>query len=447
MALEDEVAALRAENAALREQLAAALARIADLEQRGEPPSVVKPNRPTQTTPPVPRKKRASEHNRARHREEPTRIVTHALDRCPDCTYRLRGRSIDYVRQVIDLPPPPPVEVVEHQVVKRWCPCCQRWRSPRLDLHTQVLGQGRIGVRLASLVAYLRTTLRLPVRAIQRYLGTVHHLTLSAGAIVGVLHQVRRSVRPAVDHLQQQARAAPVLHGDETGWRENGQNGWVWSLSTAGAQPIRYFAYDRSRSHLVVKRLLGAQFHGHLVSDFYGAYNTYAGPHQRCWVHLLRDVHALKAEHPHQAEVETWAQAVRHLYDAAHAWLDTMSQPTLSMRQEQYAQFVAQVHALGLQYAQVRKHPCQALSKRLLRHETELFQFLVADGLSAHNNLAERSIRPLVVMRKISGGSRSAAGTQTRMALASLFATWQARGMNPFQACLAVLTQSALPQT
>ncbi len=448
MTLEDEVAALRAENAALREQLAAALARIAELEQqRSDPPPFVTPNRPKRTVPPPPRKKRSPEHNRARHREEPTRIVTHALDRCPDCNYRLRGRSSDYVRQVIDLPPPPPVEVVEHQVVKRWCPCCQRWRSPRLDLRKQVLGQGRIGVRLVSLIAYLRTTLRLPVRGIQRYLGTIHHLTLSVGAIGGVLHQVRRSARPAVDQLQQQARASPILHGDETGWRENGQNGFVWSLSTAGPQAVRYYEYDQSRSHLVVKRLLGAHFQGVLSSDFYGAYNTYAGPHQRCWVHLLRDLHALKETHAANADVVHWLHAVRKLYDEAQGWLRAMAQATPSARQEQYAQLVAQVHALGLQYAQVPKHPCQAVSKRLLRHEAELFQFLLVDGLSAHNNLAERSIRPLVVIRKISGGSRSTAGTQTRMALVSLFETWQARGMNPFQACLALLTQTALPQT
>lgn len=164
-------------------------------------------------------------------------------------------------------------------------------------------------------------------------------------------------------------------------------------------------------------------------------------------MHLLRDLHALQADHPQHAEVQTWAQAVRNLYDAAHGWLHILLQPTFSRRQEQYAAFVAQVHALGLQYAQVSKHPCQAVSKRLLRHEAELFEFLVVDGLSAHNNLAERSIGPLVVMRKISGGSRSADGTQTRMALASLFETWQAQAMNPFQACLAVLTQTALPET
>ena len=110
-------------------------------------------------------------------------------------------------------------------------------------------------------------------------------------------------------------------------------------------------------------------------------------------------------------------------------------------------------HRLGLEYARASKHPCAALSKRLLRHEDELFQFVLVDGLSASNNLAERSIRPLVVIRKISGGSRSEEGTKTRMGLASLFETWQARKLNPFDECLKVLkqadassTETALPQ-
>ena len=92
-------------------------------------------------------------------------------------------------------------------------------------------------------------------------------------------------------------------------------------------------------------------------------------------------------------------------------------------------------------------HPCNALAKRILRHEDELFQFVLVAGLSADNNLAERSIRPVVVVRKISGGTQSAAGSKTRMALASLFEMWQARGLNPFEECLKLLRQTPLPQT
>ena len=82
---------------------------------------------------------------------------------------------------------------------------------------------------------------------------------------------------------------------------------------------------------------------------------------------------------------------------------------------------------------------------RLLQHQGAYLRFLSDFRVPFDNNLAERAIRPLVVIRKISGGSRSAAGTKTRMALASLFQTWQARGQNGFEQCLALLSQAAIP--
>lgn len=204
---------------------------------------------------------------------------------------------------------------------------------------------------------------------------------------------------------------------------------------------MRYYEYDHSRGQAVVKRILGGEFDGHLVSDFYCGYNGYAGKHQRCWVHLLRDLHALKEAQADDPVVVAWAQDVRALYDDAQRWLQQHPRPSQEERELQYVALVARAHALGLEYARAKQHPCRALAKRLLRHEDELFQFVLVAGLSADNNLAERSIRPLVVIRKISGGSRSAEGTKTRMALASLFETWQARGLNPLEECRRLLSQ------
>ena len=138
-----------------------------------------------------------------------------------------------------------------------------------------------------------------------------------------------------------------------------------------------------------------------------------------------------------------WAQALRGCYDDAQAWLAVEGQVALEAREALYVELTSRTHALGRQYAKAYRHPCGALSKRLLRHEDELFQFVLIEGLSADNNLAERSIRPLVVIRKISGGSRSVEGTKTRLGLASLFETWQARKLNPFAECLTLLSQGA----
>ncbi len=449
MTVEEELVGLRAEVERLKRELAEARQVIATLQQRiselehestDEPPRFVKPNRPKREGPKGPRKKRASEHNHARRREPATRVVEHAHDRCPKCNYRLQGQSLDYSRQVIELPEPQPVEIVEHRVIKRYCPHCQAWQAPKLDLSGQVLGQGRFGVRLVSLIATLRTTLRMTLEQICLYLETFHKLTISEGEIVYLLDQMRETTQGEVESLKREVQDSAIVHGDETGWRDDGQNGYIWAFSTPGDQAVRYYEYDRSRSQSVVRRILGNRFQGHLVSDFYAGYNDYECQKQRCWVHLLRLMHKRKERYPDNSELLAWLKAVRELYDQAEEWLKRHGNASQQARESEYVSLTSKLHELGLKYAQEKGHPGRALCKLVLRHEEELFQFVLVAGLASNNNLAERSIRPLVVVRKISGGSRSEAGSKTRMALASLFGTWAARGLNPFLECLSLLS-------
>ncbi len=101
--------------------------------------------------------------------------------------------------------------------------------------------------------------------------------------------------------------------------------------------------------------------------------------------------------------------------------------------------------ALGARYAPASGHPCHALAQRLLRHQGELFTFVRRDDVPADNNGAERGVCPVVVARKISGGSRSDQGSATRMVLTSLAETWRAQGLNPLDEFRRLL-QSPLPQ-
>jgi hypothetical protein len=142
-------------------------------------------------------------------------------------------------------------------------------------------------------------------------------------------------------------------------------------------------------------------------------------------------------------DVVVWAEAVRQVCGDARAWLAEHPTATAEDRRRQYAALYERAGVLGLQYAQVGTHPCWALAKRLLRHQDGLFQFVLLPGVPADNNLAERSLRPLLILRKISGGTRSKAGSKTRLTLASLFGTWQARQLNPLQECLTALRAPA----
>ena len=84
------------------------------------------------------------------------------------------------------------------------------------------MGRQRFGVNLVSLMVTLREEGRLPIRVIQWYLQTVHRLKLSTGAIVEAIHAAARKAQPAVAAILQRIRGSPVVHADETGWREDG---------------------------------------------------------------------------------------------------------------------------------------------------------------------------------------------------------------------------------
>ncbi len=437
-----QVSAMQTENQGLQEQLAAAQKRIEELEkQKTPPPAFVKANVVKPEAEQKQRKKRDARYNHARRREAPTRIVEHPIKQCPVCANALGGISVARRRQVIELAPPPPVEVTEHVVYHGWCRKSGTWREAPLDVSREVVGQGRFGVKIASLIAYLRTVMRLPVRQIQAYLASLHGLRISSGEIVGLAQRVHEQLEPQLVEVKQQIRASPAVQMDETGWREEGSNSYVWCACTP---QLRYYEYHHSRGSEVVKAVLGASFEGVLGSDFYASYNIYAGLHQRCWVHLLRDRHELKEQHPDDADVQQWAKDVKAVSDRAVSY--TGPDPSLppakqeAARRKQQHAYEQELWQLCAPYAHTSS-PLHKLCERVERFLPELFVFVAVPGVPAHNNLAERSVRPLVIARKISGGTRSPHGSQTRMALFSLFGSWAAQGLNPFFHCLAVLTQ------
>src|SRR5438445_8161794 len=183
--------------------------------------------------------------------------------------------------------------------------------------------------------------MRLPLRQLRDVLRDLHGFEVSLGELVELLHRIREYAQPVLSDLKAQIRASPAVQADETGWREDGLNGYIWSVSTP---TIRYYEYHHSRAGEVVKQLIGEDFQGVLGSDFYAGYNIHRGLHQRCWVHFLRDVHELKEQFPQDDELHSWAKDVKALYEEAVAWVSQDGEHALSPRQEQQER-VPQQHA------------------------------------------------------------------------------------------------------
>ena len=234
-----------------------------------KPPSWVKANRPAR-----PKKERGKRsHGFARRRDEPTHRVERATANCPDCGISLQGGRVCGSRQVITLPRVR-ARVTEHVVLERTCQKCRKRWAPEPDWSAITAGWQRMGISVQSEVSVLREECRLPFRVIQRYLKWRLGLGLSVGELTALTRGAAEHGREEYDRLRQEIRASPVVYGDETGWRQDGRNGYLWSFSTP---EVRYFLYRASRGRTVVEEVLGDEFEGVLVSDFDGAYNVYQG--------------------------------------------------------------------------------------------------------------------------------------------------------------------------
>src|SRR5215210_1320094 len=411
-------------------------ARLRDLEAGGEQGGreAMPGHKPDQAAGPDPgreRKRRARGYGR--RRGEPTDVVVHALARCPDCGTALDGGTPKWSRQVLEVEPSA-VQVIEHVFMERTCPACHRGWTPRAeDLRGVVAGQQRLGIGLVSLIATLREAGRLPVRTIRWYLEQLHGLELSVGAIVAASRTLAERGAVEVERIRARIRAGPAVHADETGWREQGRNGYVWTFCTPSAVLFRY----GRRTKEMVDEVLDVTFDGVLSSDFYAAYHHYAGPKQRCWAHLLREIHNLRLGHSTDETLGAWAATVQALYAEAVAF----AHPNARERVRAMRRFEERLLEACGPYLADQTAPQRTLCARIARHLAELFVFVAHPEVPPDNNAAERSLRHLVTSRKISGGTRSAAGTATKMTASTIFGTWRLQGLDPLPACRRLLTQ------
>ena len=176
------------------------------------------------------------------------------------------------------------------------------------------------------------------------------------------------------------------------------------------------------------------------VSDFYAAYHHYDGPKQRCWAHLLRDIHDLRTLYPDDTPLAKWADAVLELYRRAKA----CTHPQAKRRRTAQLALERRLLALCQPFLDDPSATQAKLCRRIERHIKELFVFVAEPAVPSDNNAAERSLRHLVISRKISGGTRSELGTDSKMTLASLFGTWRVQGLNPLTACRQLLRSPQL---
>jgi Transposase IS66 family/zinc-finger binding domain of transposase IS66 len=399
--LERRIADLEAENADLRRRLAQVEHQLQNIRQRGKRT----PNR--RHDPEAPH----TDHRRKEHRQHPgffrpepppgTVFIEHDVrpQQCSHCGARdleSTGQFEDHF--VADLPEPK----LEWHRYRRYiyrCRFCQRACQGRGDLE---LPGSHIGPRARLLTCYSRAHLGISLGKTRDLLHDFFGLTISRAGLLGHLRWGGQLFAPVVDELLELLRQSPVVQGDETGWRIDGQPAWAWCFRDPR---LALFLIDRHRSRDVLIRVLGESFAGTLVSDFYAVYNGLDCTKQRCLVHLLRELAKLREELPWQS-VRAFIQPLIELFqDAIQLGKDREKLGRTAFDQA-YRRLIDRFDDLMLRTHS--RHPdCLRIWKRLYKHCDELFTFLDDPAVPADNNGTERDIRSLAAARSDGGTHRA----------------------------------------
>jgi len=169
--------------------------------------------------------------------------------------------------QVTELPPLQP-RTIEYQCHSVVCPDCGQ--STRATVPVEA--RGHFGPQLTTLIAYLTVVCRMPRRVVEALLAQVLGIPISLGSIQKCWEEASQAVAAPYQELEKQLKDEPVLNVDETGWRTNGDQRFLWAFVAA-----RYVLYTvaASRGSGVLVGLLGAVFRGILCSDRFSAYLKY----------------------------------------------------------------------------------------------------------------------------------------------------------------------------
>ncbi len=347
-------------------------------------------------------------------------------DRCPQCGGPLEHRGTER-RSVIDIPPLHPERTL-YVLPKQYCPRCRRAFQPRPP---GVLPKSLFGNQLVATAATMHYLHGVPMGRICEQVG------VDLGALIKIFHRVANLFSSIPVRLIDQYRQAPVKHADETQWPNDGHHGYVWLFATV---KISIFLLRKTRSSTVAREVFGDKpLPGTLVVDRYKVYNKAPCALQYCYSHLLREVQDLEKEFSGVEEVKTFVGVLASLLATA---MHLRSLPIPD------AHFYQQATEVKTQIMEVVHASAQHLAIRRIQaifhdNQDRMYRWAEDRQIPADNNLAERDLRPTVIARKVSFGSQSEAGANTRSILMTVLHTFKKQNSDPSTALKAALDQLA----
>ena len=423
---------------AVRLALLAANARLARLQAAPAPspatPSGMVPIHQKPATSKRRKKPGARKGHRGSRRKTPEQIdarVEHRLEACPCCGGPVQRCNRSRTRVIEDIPKQITPVVTEHTIHRDYCPSCRKHVEPVVP---DAMPGATLGHHVVALSSWFHYGLGVSIGQVREILGSHLHTQITAGGLLAGWQNLAQTMFPWYQQIAGEARAAAVLHADETGWRVDGQPYWLWCFCN---HRCCYYLIDESRGGPALQKFFTEAFDGILVSDFWAAYDSVCcGDNQKCLPHLLREL--LKVDQYNLSG--EWRAFSKQLKRLVRDGIRLRKRPDFTV--ERYASRIKLIHRRLCKLADATYHDDDAarLGGRISKYRDQLFTFLDTPGVPCDNNHAERQVRPAVIIRKNSLCNRSEQGAQTQAVLMSIYRTLKLRGLDPTKTIAEALT-------
>ena len=454
-ALRREIEVLRADNAALRQEVAELRRQLdKNSSNSSKPPSSDGLKKPPRVAGSLRGKSGKTSGGQAGHAggtlkqvAKPDVIERHEAEACRHCLAGLTTAMITGVekRQVFDLPEPR-LDVTEHQAMIYCCAHCRGQTTAAFP--EGVASSAQYGPRVRAAAVYLNVQQLIPEdRVAQAMADLFGAARLCPASVVAWGERKAEEFEAVAARIAALVARACVRHLDETGFRVAGKGQWLHTASTATLTSYRVSA---KRGDLPKGFRCGV-----IVHDHFKPY--YALPdvrHALCNAHHLRELKALI-----DIDKEQWAGQMRDLLvDANKSVLAAVAQGARELPTPVLRTLIKRYNAIvrrGLAFhrdqpplarqigarGRAPRRPGHNLLIRLHKFKRDVLRFLYDFAVPFTNNLAERDIRVMKVKMKISGGFRTMAGARTFACLRSVISTARKQGWNILQ------TLAATPAT
>ena len=341
---------------------------------------------------------------------KPDKIEEHTLDTCPISGKPL-GEPIGYrVKTIIDFPDKP-IQTIEHRFMRYISPATGEIVEANFDLPKNIYGKN-----LQSIVIMLKnlTNSHDKISDFIRELGAP---TFSSRTVQNIATKYIFALEPEQKKILKEIKKESYLHSDETGFRIDGINRYVWGIFT---KTRAIFMAGKTRAQKNFKKLI-KNFIGLLVVDGYGGYDYYLLK-QRCWAHLIRDFKELAKDNK---EIDIQFRRLLILYETLQE-LNKGPPIEKEIKKAKYElnDIVTCLHTIK---------GASKLEKLIVNGCNDWFTALYYEGAPLHNNLAERELRSVVLLRKTIGCIRNWKGKRWIDVVMSVIHTWKLQGQNIFQ--------------